>query len=288
MQKIKVMLIAIIATIFLTGCELTTVDSGEAGVKVNAGKVDKEIVTPGFFFSINPMVELVIYNTKAKMVDMNMANQDKKDTREVMYERPVTILTTENLTVPIDVSILYRVKSNKLVEIYTNYGRDTIWEPKLVIKKARAVIREAIGKASVYDLNKNRSKYEATIIKKLQDRLGEYITVEQVNINNIPLPDKIVKAVEAKMVESERAKSEEYKLKTIKIQAQQEIAKKKGEAEAQAILKKTITKEMIEWRKLDLKEKALENERLKIEKWDGKLPNTMVSSDKQDILLNIK
>jgi len=286
-MKIKMLITLIMGLLLTTGCKITTIDSGQSAVKVVAGKADKKVIAPGFFFSLNPFVKLAVYNTKAKMVDMNSKNYNKFDTKEIIYERPITILTTENLTVDIDVSVLYKVKSEKLVDIYINYGKDKVWEDKLIIKKARAVIREAIGKASVYELNKNRSVYETKIISTLQARLGEFLTIEQVNINNIPLPKKIIHAVEEKMVESEKAKKETYRLKTIKIQAEQEIARKTGQAKAQEILKKTITKEMIEWRQLDLVRIKLANQKYKISRWNGILPTTVVSG-KSGLLLNIK
>jgi regulator of protease activity HflC (stomatin/prohibitin superfamily) len=282
------MLVSVGMMFIMSGCYMTTVDSGEGGVEVIAGKVTQGVIEPGFAFSLNPLAELDLYNTKAKMIDMNRVNQNKEDTTEVMYESPVTILTSENLTVPIDISILYRVQKPQLVDIRTNYGIDTIWEPKIIVKKARAVSREAIGKASVYDLNKNRSEYEKTIIAQLGDKLGKYVTVEQVNINNIPLPEKIREAVEAKMVESENAKKAEYKLATIKMEAQQEVEKKKGIAEAQKILTKSITPSLIKWKELEIADKIADAKLIESKKWDGVRAKTEVRGvDSAQMLLGL-
>jgi regulator of protease activity HflC (stomatin/prohibitin superfamily) len=248
---------------------MTTVDSGQAGVVVTAGEVNQEVVKPGFAINLHPLANLEIVNTKAKMIDMSKANANNVDTTEIIYAPAVGILTSENLKVPVDVSVLYRIKQTAIIGVRINYGIDTVWEEKLIIKKARAIIREAIGKASVYDLNKNRSQYEATIIGALQERLGEYLTIEQVNINNIPLPTKIKEAVEAKMVESELASSANYKLKRIKVEAQQEIERKKGVADAQKILSKSITPDLIRWKELEIKE-------IEANTWNGELPEKLL------------
>lgn len=269
MKKILHMIAAAAMAFSLSGCYMTTVDSGEAGVPVIAGKVGTEVILPGFAFNLNPMANLEKVNTKAKMLDMSRVNQNKADTVETIYEPPVSILTDENLRVPVEVSVLYRIKKSAILGVRENYGVDSVWEPKLIIKKAKATIKEAIGKASVYDLNKNRSDYETTIIASLKDRLGEYLVIEQVNINDIPLPAKIREAVEAKMVEAEAASAATYKLKKIEIEAKQEVARKQGIADAQKILSTSITPDLIKWKELEIAE-------IEARAWNGQLPEKLL------------
>lgn len=280
-KTLRNMLAAAVIAVSMSGCYMTTIDSGEVGLPVIAGKVLNEPVGPGFTFNLHPMADLEKMNTKAKMIDMSRSNANRVDTSETIYTPAVSILTDENLQVPIDVSVLYKLKRKHSYEVRVNYGIDTVWEEKVIVKKARAIIREAIGKASVYDLNKNRAHYEKTIIENLHASLGGKLVIEQVNINNIPLPVKIKEAVEAKMVESELASSAEYKLTRIEVEAKQEVAKKQGIADAQDILGKSITPDLIKWKQLEIAE-------IEANKWNGQLPEKLLMGANVPIIVGAK
>lgn len=278
MKRLLHLFAAALMAITFTGCYMTTVDSGEVGLPVHAGKVSNKVVTPGFAFNMSPMASLEIMNTKAKMIDMSRRNASKEDTSETIYTPPVNILTDENLQIPIDVSVLYKLVRTSAYDVRVNYGPDTVWEEKVIVKKARTIIREAIGKASVYALNKNRSAYETTIITMLKDTLGDKLIIEQVNINDIPLPAKIRTAVEAKMVEAESASAATYKLERIRIEADQEVARKQGVADAQNILGKSITKDLIKWKELEIRE-------IEANKWNGALPSKLLMGAKVPVII---
>ena len=254
--------------------------STEAGVEVNAGKVTPSPFGAGFHFSPNPLADLEIMNVKSKLLTFSTSEASKQDTSEAMYDRAVVIITKKNLSVPIDVSILYSLKKQKAPSVYGEYGIDTVWEEKLLVKKARSVIRESIGKATVYELNEKRSVYQKSIKLQLEDKLGDYINVNQVNVMDIPLPKKIKDSVEATMVEEQNAIKEKFKLAKVKTQAEIAKAKGKGQADGQRELAQTLTQDLLEW-------KRLENEKLRIEKWNGVEPTTKVFGS-SGTLLNLK
>lgn len=278
----KIVNIALVAAVALgtSGCYMSTVDQGEVGVEVNAGKVTEKYVSEGFHFSLNPLADLYIMNAKSKQLVFTAAEQNKEDTSEAMYSRPVSVITSEKLTVPIDVSVLYSLKKSRAVSTYAEYGIDTVWEDKVIVKKARSIIRDAIGKASVYELNDKRGIFQKIIMNQLVEQLGDRINVAQVNIMNIPLPQKIKEEIEATMIEAQAATKETFKLKKVQTQALIAKAKAKGQADGQREIAKTITPELLEY-------KRLENERLRIEKWNGVMPTTNVNGQ-SGMLLNLK
>lgn len=273
-KVVHAMLLGAVALGF-SGCYFTTISDSEVGVEVVSGKVNPKYIGSGFHMSLNPFADLYTMNAKGKTLVMTTAEAAKDDTAESMYERPVTVITTEKLSVPIDVSILYSLRKDKAVVTRTQYGDDTIWEEKLLVKTARSVIRDAIGSsASVYGLNENRPKYEKAIFDTISAKLGDTIVIAQVNIMDIPLPAKIKEQVEDTLVAQQAAVKEEYNLKKVETQALIAKATAEGEANAQREISRTITPALLEY-------KRLENERMQIElyysKWDGHEPVTKVT-----------
>lgn len=272
----KMLQVAMLGAMALSfsGCYFTTINESEVGVEVVSGNVTDKYVGSGFHMSLNPFSDLYVMNTKSKMLVMTQGDSAKEDTAEAMYDRPVSVITTEKLSVPIDVNILYALKKDKAVDTYVQYGQDTIWEDKMVVKSARSIVRDAIGKASVYGLNEDRTKYEKAIFDQLVAKLGDTITVTQVNIMDIPLPVKIKEQVEDTLVAQQAAVKEEYNLKKVETQALIAKATAEGEANAQREISQTITPALLEY-------KRLENEKLHIElyygKWDGHEPTTKVT-----------
>ena len=60
-------------------------------------------------------------------------------------------------------------------------------------------------------------------------------------------------------------------MQRIRVEAEQKVAQAKAEAEALKLQKQEVTAEL-------LKLREIENQRKAIEKWDGKLPQTMMGN----------
>lgn len=281
----KKYLVAIIVVFMLSGCYFEIIDSGQVGVEIANGKVSKEIKEEGLHFSFNPMADLDVFNTKSKILEMSMEKQD--DSLEAIYEPSVTILTKDNLQIPIDVTILYKLNKICAPQLRINYGVDYYWDTKVVLPKARDVVRGVIGKdADVYKLNQDRDVYSAKIQDSLTqdiDRmLGQEkcIEIDSVSIKNINLPQQLMDSILRKQQTEEAVKIANLEVEKIKAQAQAEIEKNKGVAEAQVILSKSITPEMIKWKELEIQQQT-------IEKWNGVTPTTILS-DKTKPMIMIK
>lgn len=267
----KVLFSSVLVAMMFQGCYLTVIDSGEVGVQVNSGKVVDTPVTEGFNFSINPMADLEIYNVKAKQLEMSGENE--KDTEEIINDAAVTILTKDNLSVPVDITVLYKLKDECAPHIRKEFGADIIWDNKVIVPVARDVVRAVIGKdADVYSLNQNREKYAADIAVEFAEKANtaikkQCVSVEMVSIRDIKIPKQLMDSIMAKNQMEEQSRTAELQVKRAEAEAKIEIAKKEGTAKAQLALAKSITPELIRWKELEIQEEA-------IAKWDGKLPTT--------------
>lgn len=247
------------------------IDSGEAGVQINSGVVQDVAIREGFNFSINPMANLIVYNVKAKQLEMSGTNGD--DTSEIINDAAVTILTKDNLQIPVDITVLYKLKDECAPYIRKEFGVDTIWDNKVVVPVTRDVVRGVIGKdADVYKLNQNREQYAEDIKRELGERVNaaikkECVTFEMVSIRDIKLPPQLMDSIMKKNQMQEESLRAELEIKKAEAEAKVEVAKAEGTAKAQLALAKSITPEMIKWRSLEIEQQA-------IVKWNGVLPTT--------------
>ena len=278
----KKLIISSCLALMLSGCYFEVIDSGETGVEVSNGKVSETVLNEGFQFSLNPLTDLNLYNTKSKVLEMS--DYKRENNKEVISTEPVLVLTKDNLQIPVDITILYKLEKTCAPFLRINYGEDGIWDRKIVVPKARDISRSVIGKdADVYKLNQNREIYTSEIRSELEKQLNgivgkeNCILIDSVSINNIKIPQQLAESILKKQQTEEAVKIANLEIERIKAQAQAEIEKNKGISEAQKILAQSLTPQMLQWKELEVRQ-------MEIEKWNGVMPTTLMS-DKASLLL---
>ena len=278
----KKLIISSCLALILSGCYFEVIDSGETGVEVSNGKVSETVLNEGFQFSLNPLTDLNLYDTKSKVLEMS--DYKRENNKEVISTEPVLVLTKDNLQIPVDITILYKLEKTCAPFLRINYGEDGIWDRKIVVPKARDISRSVIGKdADVYKLNQNREIYTSEIRSELGKQLNgivgkeNCILIDSVSINNIKIPQQLAESILKKQQTEEAVKIANLEIERIKAQAQAEIEKNKGISEAQKILAQSLTPQMLQWKELEVRQ-------MEIEKWNGVMPTTLMS-DKASLLL---
>ena len=278
----KKLIISSCLAFILSGCYFEVIDSGETGVEVSNGKVSETVLNEGFQFSLNPLTDLNLYNTKSKVLEMS--DYKRENNKEVISTEPVLVLTKDNLQIPVDITILYKLEKTCAPFLRINYGEDGIWDRKIVVPKARDISRSVIGKdADVYKLNQNREIYTSEIRSELGKQLNgivgkeNCILIDSVSINNIKIPQQLAESILKKQQTEEAVKIANLEIERIKAQAQAEIEKNKGISEAQKILAQSLTPQMLQWKELEVRQ-------MEIEKWNGVMPTTLMS-DKASLLI---
>ena len=278
----KKLIISSCLALILSGCYFEVIDSGETGVEVSNGKVSETVLNEGFQFSLNPLTDLNLYDTKSKVLEMS--DYKRENNKEVISTEPVLVLTKDNLQIPVDITILYKLEKTCAPFLRINYGEDGIWDRKIVVPKARDISRSVIGKdADVYKLNQNREIYTSEIRSELGKQLNgivgkeNCILIDSVSINNIKIPQQLAESILKKQQTEEAVKIANLEIERIKAQAQAEIEKNKGISEAQKILAQSLTPQMLQWKELEVRQ-------MEIEKWNGVMPTTLMS-DKASLLI---
>lgn len=245
-----------LAIIIVTVCaSVTIVPAGNTGVVLTLGKVSDKIMTEGLNFKVPFVQNVKIINNKIQVIEIE-ANAVSKDLQ----------------TVNSSIAVNYRVCFESSASIYKNIGSN--YENVILLPAVKESVKAVTAKYTAEQLITKRNQVGDEIKEALESKVNEYgVVIEKFNIVNFDFSAEFNAAIEAKQV------AEQNLIKT-QTEQQQEIviaeaeAKKKiiaAEAEAQAIEKKA--KAQADANKVitkSLSEDLIEYE--KVQKWNGELP----------------
>lgn len=243
-KKVIIAAVVLLAIIILAANCFTIVEAGHTGVIVTLGKVNEGVLQEGIHFKA-PFVQQVV----------------KIDNRITKLEVETEAFSKDLQTVSTILAINYRVDTSKSYSIYKNIGAD--YETVLVTPAVNEVLKAITAKYTAEESVTNRALISDGLIEGLNEKLnsiGLYVT--DVNIINFDFSEAFITAIEEKQVAQQKLLKSETDKQTaiINAEAQAETIRITAEAEAKAneIINDSLTKEVIEYNK--------------VEKWNGELP----------------
>lgn len=286
-KKIKRISLGVIGGLILGIVALnsyTVVSDGTVKTQTFLGKVSPHPVMPGFHV-VNPLASFDTFSTKdiaLKFEKLQVPSQDKfKST--------------------IDITVMLQFDGSKAPENRINAGTQDQALDKYVTEKLLSTIRE-FGKAVPKAQDLFDSKIQVQLQTAIQQEVEEYAkrygySVKQVFLQDITLPPVIMEQVQNTKIREEQVNAAKAELMKIEQEAQQKVKQAeadrearandavanerdadaklyaaKKEAEANTVLQRTITPEMIRW-------KQLEVETIRANKYQGGVPQTVVGTD---------
>lgn len=239
--------IGIVAIIVLSST-FYTVQSGEKALVFTWGKITK-VTGEGLNFKI-PVMQSVL----------------KVDIRTLKAEAPAVAASKNMQSVHTTVTLNYHLDPDKLDVIYSKVGLDV--ESKIIAARIQEVVKAVVAKYTADELLAQREAVKSEISVLLTQQVAQYnIVVEAggVQITNFQFSDAFVQAIEQKQIAEQNALKAENDLARIKVEADQQIAAARGNAEAIRIQAEAIRaqggKEYVQMKA--------------IEKWNGQLPQYM-------------
>ncbi|MBQ3330209.1 MAG: prohibitin family protein [Ruminococcus sp.] len=220
------------------------VDAGHTGVVVTLGKVNEGVLQEGIHMKI-PFVQNVV----------------KIDNRIQKLEVQTEAFSKDLQSVDTKLAINYRVDTSKSYSIYKNIGAN--YEDVLVTPAVNEVLKAITATYTAEETVTNRALISDGLVTGLNEKLnsiGLYVT--DVNIIDFDFSEAFITAIEEKQVAQQQLLKAETDKKTVVTNAEAEAEAVKvradGEAEANDTIAKSLTDEVLEYKK--------------IEKWDGELP----------------
>ncbi|WP_394129942.1 prohibitin family protein [Shewanella maritima] len=261
--------IPFIVAIFAVINSYFIVVEGHVGVVKRFGEA-KAQENPGLHFKI-PFIETV------EMIEVRTRKNAEKMASSTKEQMPVTV----------EVSVNWTVNKEAALDLFKKYGGLTQFEQRILDPRFRSATKDTIPQFEAEQLIQDR----ASAIQGIEHRLAEEmegfpVIVDNIQIENIILPQKYINSIEIKQTEKNLAAAEEHKLERQRLEALRAVntadAKAKGilkvaEAEAQSILLKGKAEaQAIEAKAKALKDNPLIVKLTEAQAWDGKLPTTMM------------
>lgn len=171
------------------------------------------------------------------------------------------------------VTINYHYDQTKLIDIYQQTRFDV--ENKIIKPRVQEALKAISAQYTAEQLIVNRADVKIKLDTLLRNELAKYhIIVDDVQLVHFDFSPEFNKAIEAKQTEVQNALKAKNILERTKIESEQRIAQAQGEAEAIRIQARAIQNQG-----------GSEYVQLKmIEKWDGKMPTVMTSSNSSLII----
>ncbi len=220
-----------------------TVESGHVAVERTLGKVNHEEQLQGLNFKMPILTTKQEFSAKEIAIDIDDLKPKAAD----------------NLSLrDLDVSVFYRVPPERVSELYVKYaasavrGHDGIWLPAygLVVREARAAIYEKVSEIDSLQLHKQRESLQNEVLDELQQRLEKSdsgdIFVTRVVVRALNTDPSIEAAIREAVEAEKRLEAKQVQVEIAKKDAEIEIERAKGIAEANLIINRSLTAEYLQ------------------------------------------
>jgi regulator of protease activity HflC (stomatin/prohibitin superfamily) len=223
----------------------TIVNAGERGVMMQFGKVQDQVLDEG----LHPIIPVI---TSVKRINVRVqqntfqADAASKDLQQLKTELAVN----------------WHVDPSKVNRVFQQVGDQQQIVIGIITPAVSEVLKAATAKKTAEEIITRRTELKAEIDTNLKNRLEAYgLIVDDVSLVNFSFSPEFSRAIESKQIAEQEAKQAEFIAKKATQEAQAEVNRAKGQAEAQRLQRLTLTPELLQ--------------KQAIEKWDGKFPMVM-------------
>lgn len=234
----------------------TVISAGHTGVIVTLGEVNPVTLSEGWHF-VNPVSQIKDVNVQLQKTQLPNANASTKDLQVVHT----------------DIVVQYRLHADKVPHIYKEYGLNV--DEKVLGPAINEAFKSVTAHYTSEELVTKRTIVRDEIQNVLASKVAPFnIDVSGVSLVNFGFSAEYQKAIEQKVIATQQTAKAEQDLARIKVEAASRIAQADGEAKAIAIQAAAIQSNggenyvKLQW----------------IEKWDGKLPTTVLGGDSKTLM----
>lgn len=223
-----------VSLFFMTGCA-QVIEDGQAGVKIDLGKISERPLASGIQFFIPIITFIETWNVKT-----------------VEIKETANVPSSEGLISTLDVSVLYRTPIENVVRVRRTIGRNYV--NILVTPNIRDSIRNVVSGYQVKALysDKGRSEISEKILGRLKDKLSPHgIEVEDVLLRDVRLPPTFAQSIESKLRAEQESFQKEFELEKAKKDAEIEVARARGIAESNKIIADSLSENYLRYRWID-------------------------------------
>lgn len=261
-------LLAVLLLIALMG-SWYTVNETERGVLLRNGAL-VGVVEPGLSFKI-PLIETV----KRISVQSNATTY-----------QGLQAYSKDQQTATLNVSVSWHVVPAEVGKVYMQYQDLDGLVSRLISRQVPTQVENVFGQYNAVSAVQNRGKFVADVTKAIRDSVTGPVVIDGVQVENIDFSDDYERSIALRMKAEVEVKTREQMLATEQVEAQivvtraqadadSKVAQAKADAEATR-LRGSAEADAIKAKTLALSSNPMLIELTKAERWDGKLPSTVL------------
>jgi len=242
----------------ITFSSFTVISAGHTGVIVTLGEVNPNALTEGVHF-VNPISSVKDVDVRLQKDQLAGANASTKDLQQVHT----------------DIVVQYRLNAAKVPQIYKEFGLNV--DEKVLGPAINEAFKSVTAHYTSEELITKRQQVSDEIQQMLKAKVAPFdIDVSGISLVNFGFSADYQKAIEQKVISVQQTAKAEQDLRRIEVEAKSRIAQAEGEAKAISIQAQAIQSNgganyvQLQW----------------IEKWDGKLPTTVLNGS-NGMMLNM-
>lgn len=249
----KQIVIGLMATALLSGC--ATVNPGNRGIKVSMGKVENNVYQPGLV-GLNPLCETV----------------SEFSIQQTTLDGKCLPLTADQQQIVIDYKVMFQVPEGQLLNLYQNYNGNAY--ESLVAPQIQEAFRQVVSGYKADAVTRDLTEIKNKVLSMVQSNVKGLVLVNDIPITHIALPQVLTDAIAQKQVMEQQALQKKYELDKANKEAEITVANAKAQAESIRLQTEALAKspQLVQYEA--------------VKRWDGKLPNTLIT-DKQNLQLKI-
>ena len=257
--------IAFIALIFIFG-SFGYIETGDMGVKTRLGQVvGTEDAGPYIKLPIIEKMNIVDVRVKTVDYDKNGVEGDMKDTSALAASSKDSQVVWANIVVN------YSVNPQSVIDIYSKYRNAERFGFNVIEPIIRETVKSITADYTAEELRTRLTEISDRVYKALNDKLPQTgVILTQSNLTNFDFSPAFNTAIEAKVTAVVNAETAKNKLEEIKYLGQQKIVTAEADAKAARLISDAANNEKY------ISLKALEVQKLAIEKWNGALPTQFI------------
>ncbi len=234
---VGVIVIGVAAAIVLALFSVRFVNVGEVGVLHTFGVVDPAPRPEGLLVKA-PWASLETLSVRTQQLTMSSRSEDSSPSAT---DQTVRTLTSEGLSVGLDITTLYRLDFASAPEVFRRIGPNYV---EIVVRPAiRDAIRDVIGEFQAEALYTSaRTEVSQRIRTQLRELLSERgVSVENVLLRDVSLPQQITTAIERKLAAEQAIEEQRFRVQEAQQQAQRRVEEATGIAEANTLINASLT-----------------------------------------------
>jgi regulator of protease activity HflC (stomatin/prohibitin superfamily) len=231
MNRVTPLVAMVLMAILLLVSGCVVIEDGQVGVSKSFGSISDEPVGQGVVLQFPVVRTVETWNTKL---------QELKESAQVP--------SSEGLIVGLETSLLFRVAADQAPTIRKTIGWNYV--DLLIIPYFRNAVRDVVSGYPVKNIYSEVGRKEiASKIKEfLKTNVGvRGILIEDVLLRDVKLPQRFRESIEAKMTAEQQVQQKQFMLQQARKDAEIEVARAKGAAQAQEIVRSTLSDSYLQY-----------------------------------------